>query len=140
MIAKTFTALTNSNLDNGTTTFAVTMLYQATTAEPRTIRLVGGNIFDPYGTQDTKVIPGRRDVRYVFSGASESALHTHINTLLVDDLGKKGTLTFDGQDSDTYSQTAALRAVRWRPLVDITENVTAEITLSVEEITILERD
>ena len=140
MKLKTFTALTVSNLDNGTTTFAQTMIYQPTAAMRRLRRIVGGNLFDPFGSTRTKIVPSTRTVSYIFKGASSTALHAHINALMVDDVGKKGTLTFDGQDGETYSQTAALTGVSWRPLFDVSHENTAVVTLTVEEVTLLEQD
>lgn len=140
MILKTFTALTVSNLDNGTTTFSDTTVYQPTPPIRRLKRIVGGNLFDPFGSQATRIVPGTRRLTYVFKGANTIALHAHINNLMTVDLGKKGTLTFSGQDGHTYSQTAALSGVSWRPIFDVTHEVSAQITLDVEELTVLEQE
>jgi len=83
--------------------------------------------------------PQTRTVRYLASFSTAVLLNGHINTLMVDDIGKRGLLTYNGQDGYSYSQTAALRNVLVRRLTDRSDETKAEVTLEIDEITLLVR-
>lgn len=140
MIPKTFTALTVSNIDNGTTTFATPVNFTANRALQRTQRTVGANVFDGYGTQRTKRVPGTRQIKYLAVFSTAVLLNAHLNTLMVDDIGKKGALSYSGGDGHTYSQIAAVQDVKVRRLTDRDDETKAEITLVIEEVTLVTRD
>jgi hypothetical protein len=140
MIPVTFTALTVSNINNGTTTFAVPIAFTPNAAQGRTIPAAGGGVLDMYGSGVRTVrTPQTREIRYLASFSTAVLLNGHINTLMVDDIGKRGLLTYNGQDGHNYSQTAALRDVVVRRLTDRIDETKAEITLMIDEVTLVVR-
>jgi hypothetical protein len=140
MTPKTFSALSLlSNLNNGTTTTAVTMQYDHPEAEQRHVETIGGSFFDSRGDQSSKRKPSRRIVRFLLTTETSSSLHSHINTLEFDDVGNKGTLIFTGDDGNEYFCTAVLQKVDVRFLFDTPQQEAAEITLAVQELTTLAR-
>lgn len=136
MIATSFAALTLSDLNNGTTTFAVTADYDHKETLPRLVETIGG-YFDTRGTQASRLKPMRRTIRYLYVGSTATALDSHINTLEFTDLGKKGTLTLTALSATTYTCTAVLEKVAVRKMFDTNDQTTAEIILTVQELTSL---
>ena len=141
MIPASFTALTVSNIHNGTTTFALPIEFSANAAQPRTVRAIGGGVLDMYASSSTRSlrVPEMRTVRYLASFATAVLLNTHINRLMVDDVGKRGTLTYTGNDTHSYTQTAALRNVAAMRLTASNNETRAMITLTIEELTLVTR-
>jgi hypothetical protein len=138
MIPVTFTALTVSNINNGTTTFAVPVAFTANVAQARAVPAAGGGVYDLYGSGVRTVrTPQTRTVRYLASFSTAVLLNGHINTLMVTDIGKRGLLTYTGGDGHSYSQTAALRNVLVRRLTDRDDETKAEVTLEIDEITLV---
>ena len=99
MILNSFTALTVSNLNNGTTTFPITHEFPHAPAQAARLPLIGGAYFNMYaGGVAPRVAPSSPWVaRYKFKGATHELLMNHINTLEVFDKGKTGTLTWSGE-------------------------------------------
>lgn len=134
-----FTALTVSNIDNGTTTHSLPIHFTGNAAHTRTVRAIGGGVVDLYGSGATRTTrtPAQRTVRYLAVFSTAVLLNTHINVLLVDDIGKRGTLLYAGEDGSSYSQLAALRDVQVRRLTDRDDEGKAEIILMLDELTLV---
>ncbi|MBK8434385.1 MAG: hypothetical protein IPL28_25210 [Chloroflexi bacterium] len=138
MIPTSFSALTVTALNNGTTTFAVDMGYDHLPMENRLVETIAG-VYDTRGTQTSRRKPGVRQVRYIFEGATAADLHSHINTLEFTDKGKKGTLTLTRVGgATTYTCTAALTNIAVAFLSeDNPDETAAVITLFLAELTAL---
>jgi len=137
MIATSFSPLTVSNLNNGTTTFAVTVQFDHNPVEPRLVETIAG-VYDTRGTQTSRRKPQARQVRYIFDGADNDALDTHVRNLEMTDKGKKGTLTLAMNDgSPTYTCTAVLENIAVAYPNDNTQQTSAVITLFLREVTTL---
>jgi hypothetical protein len=135
MTPLSFTALTVTNLNNGTTTKAVTIQEDDDPVLPRLMDLVGGAKYDARGNQESLRQPIRRRVPYVATFSTPALLAAHVNTLRRTDKGKKGTLTFDGGDGEQYASTGILEGVEVQYLFDTPKQKVALITLVVQEAT-----
>jgi hypothetical protein len=136
MIPTSFSALTVTNLNNGTTTLGLEMVYDHLPMENRLVETIAG-VYDTRGTQTSRRKPGLRQVRYIFSGATAADLHSHINTLELTDKGKKGTLTLTRVGgATTYTCTAVLNNIAAAFLSeDNADETAAVITLFLAELT-----
>lgn len=108
---KTYTALSFPNLNDLTTTFAEMYLPNSVQARIAYEDLGAAKRYDTYGTRQAPAMPQSRQFSFVAKKANAEDLSAYLNTLMFEDVGKKGTLTFEGQDGFTYSCTARLERI-----------------------------
>lgn len=136
MILKTFSALSHTNLNNGTTTIAITHDVPHTPARVARVEIVGG-YFNRYAGTQAPRLPRRSlyTARYKYKG-THAALMGHINTLETVDKGKTGLCTWDGEDGNDYTATAVLNDVSFTQRFP--GNGEAVISLALEILTPIE--
>lgn len=135
MYLTNYTALTVGNINNGTTTFAITHEFPHAPAHPARVPLIGGGYFNRYaGGTAPRVAPSSPwTARYKFRGATHAALMAHVNTLEVGDKGKTGTLTFNGENGFMYTAVGVLHDIAFEQAQQ--GNFEATISLTVEILT-----
>ncbi|MDA0244688.1 MAG: hypothetical protein OT477_14815 [Chloroflexi bacterium] len=108
MYASAFTALTHSNLNDLTTTFAQKVDLDVGTAENSLVRTIDG-FFDTRGSQRAKILPMVRVVPYLVVKDTPEELNDFEATLMFVDRGEAGTITYKTEGSPSFSYTAPAR-------------------------------
>ena len=135
MLLTNYTALTVANLNNGSTTIPITHEFPHAATPPARVPLIGGGYFNRYaGATAPRLAPSSPwTARYKFRTTSHTALMGHINTLEVTDKGKTGTLTFSGENGQTFTATGVLQNISFEQAQP--GNFEATISLIIELLT-----
>jgi hypothetical protein len=97
-------------LHNETTHLASKSLMPANKADSKLIMLPNGQWFDPHGTGNAPVTPGKLKASITLNCASEAALSTAVLTIF-DSIGSRKTLTVKLLDNSTKTCLARLEEV-----------------------------